>query len=61
MSLTCLQWNMNGYVNNYIDLQLLIKEHIIEISGDSEACGKTWIAKKIFDCINHPKDYKKRY
>lgn len=46
---------------NHIIEKLLIKEHIIEISGDSEACGKTWIAKKIFDCINHPKDYKKRY
>ena len=38
--------------------KLLIREHIIEISGFEAQCGKTWIAKKLCDCINHPKDNK---
>lgn len=36
--------------------KLLVKEHIIEISSDDKHCGKTWIAKKIVDYINFPKD-----
>lgn len=27
MSLTVLQWNIKGYINNYIDLQLLLKKY----------------------------------
>lgn len=41
--------------------KLLIKEHIIEISGNDVTCGKTWIAKRLFDCINHPEDLKGKY
>lgn len=38
--------------------KLSIKEHIIEISGFDRQCGKTWIAKKLCDYINHPEDIK---
>lgn len=45
-------------VNNIIE-KLLTKEHVIEITGNGKQCGKTWIAKRIVDYINHPNDYKK--
>ncbi len=45
-------------VNNIIK-KLLTQEHVIEITGNGKQCGKTWIAKKIVDYINHPRDYKK--
>lgn len=32
------------------------KEHIIEIKGKEENCGKTWLAKRLCDYINNPKD-----
>ena len=56
----------NTFTNREEDLKqildkLLIKEHIIEISGDGVTCGKTWIAKRLFDCINHPEDLKQKY
>ena len=38
--------------------KLSITEHIIEICGDGHTCGKSWIAKRIVDLINHPKDFK---
>uniref|UniRef100_N1ZZG5 Uncharacterized protein n=1 Tax=Eubacterium plexicaudatum ASF492 TaxID=1235802 RepID=N1ZZG5_9FIRM len=46
-------------VNNIIK-KLSINEHIIEICGNSEKCGKTWIAKKLVDYINHPEDWTKK-
>lgn len=45
---------------NKIMEKLLTKEHVIEITGNGKQCGKTWIAKKIVDYINHPNEYKKR-
>lgn len=38
--------------------KLSTTEHIIEISGIDKQCGKTWIAKRLCDYINHPKDIK---
>lgn len=46
-------------VNNILN-KLSISEHIIEITGDDRCCGKTWIAKRIVDYINFPKDSKPR-
>ena len=45
----------NADVNNILKM-LATQEHILEIKGASKGCGKTWLAKKVFDCINHPKD-----
>ncbi|MCM1376207.1 MAG: tetratricopeptide repeat protein [Muribaculum sp.] len=45
-------------LNNIIE-KLLTHEHVIEITGNGKQCGKTWIAKKIVDYINHPNHYKK--
>lgn len=30
--------------------------HIIEIKGKEDSCGKTWLAMRLFDYINNPKD-----
>ena len=46
-----------GDIENILN-KLSIKEHIIEIDGDDKGCGKTWIAKKLVDYINYPKDKK---
>lgn len=32
------------------------KDHIIEIKGKEENCGKTWLAKRLCDYINNPND-----
>lgn len=37
--------------------KLLTTEHIIEICGNGKQCGKSWIAMKIVDYINHPEEY----
>lgn len=52
----------NTFTDREVDVKnilkkLLISEHIIEISGDDKTCGKTWIAKKLVDYINFPKDF----
>lgn len=48
-----------GDVNHIIQM-LSTTEHIIEICGDSQTCGKSWIAKKVVDLINHPEDFKRK-
>lgn len=35
---------------------LCSQEHRIEIKGKDEYCGKTWLAMRLCDYINHPKD-----
>ena len=35
---------------------LNINEHCIEIAGNEEQCGKSWMAKRLCDFINNPKD-----
>ena len=35
---------------------LCSQEHRIEIKGKDEYCGKTWLAMRLCDFINHPKD-----
>lgn len=35
---------------------LNIKEHCIQIDGDDEQCGKSWMAKRLCDYINNQKD-----
>lgn len=37
--------------------KLTMQEHVIEISGNSEKCGKTWVAKKIADIVNKSSVY----
>lgn len=32
------------------------QDHIIEIKGKEESCGKTWLAMRLCDYINNPKD-----
>lgn len=36
--------------------KLITKEHILEIKGREEQSGKTWLAKRLCDYINFPKD-----
>lgn len=38
--------------------KLVLPEHVLEIKGNNEKCGKTWLAKRLCDYINHPKDKK---
>ena len=35
---------------------LNINEHCVEIAGNEEQCGKSWMAKRLCDFINNPKD-----
>lgn len=35
---------------------LNIKEHCVEITGNEEQCGKSWMAKRLCDFINNPND-----
>ena len=35
---------------------LNIKEHCVQIAGDEEQCGKSWMAKRLCDYINNQKD-----
>ena len=35
---------------------LNINEHCIEIAGNEEQCGKSWMAKRLCDFINNPKN-----
>lgn len=35
---------------------LNVKEHCVQISGKEEQCGKSWMAKRLCDYINNPKD-----
>ena len=35
---------------------LNIKEHCVEIAGNEEQCGKSWMAKRLCDFINNPND-----
>lgn len=50
----------NTYTDRYDDLQnlvtALLKEKVIMLTGSYPQCGKSWLAKKLFDCINNPKD-----
>lgn len=41
--------------------KLTTTEHIIQIKGNSQQCGKTWLAKRICDCINFPKELNCEY
>ena len=55
----------NTFTDRKEDLNKIIEmlsasEHIIEICGDSQTCGKTWFAKRIVDWINHPEDFNKK-
>ena len=34
--------------------KLSTAEHVIQIKGRNGQCGKTWLAKKVCDCINYP-------
>ena len=34
---------------------LNVKEHCIQITGEEEQCGKTWMAKRLCDYINNQK------
>lgn len=36
--------------------KLSTQEHILEIKGNEEQCGKTWLAKRLYDYVNFPKD-----
>ena len=50
----------NTFTDRYNDLQNLItalsQEKVIMLTGAYPQCGKSWLAKKLFDCINNPKD-----
>ena len=35
---------------------LNVKEHCVQITGEENQCGKTWMAKKLCDYINNQKD-----
>ena len=35
---------------------LNINEHCVEIAGNEEQCGKSWMAKRLCDFINNPND-----
>lgn len=35
--------------------KLILPDHILEIKGKDEQCGKTWLAKRLCDYINYPK------
>lgn len=36
---------------------LCSQDHRIEIKGEEECCGKTWLAMRLCDYINNPQDY----
>lgn len=49
------------FTDREADLEHLItilcsQEHRIEIKGKDECCGKSWLAMRLCDYINHPKD-----
>lgn len=49
------------FTDRYEDLTDIITkistpEHILEIKGTDKQCGKTWLAKRLCDYINFPKD-----
>ena len=51
----------NTFTDRCQDLQNLVavlsQEKVIMLTGKSSQCGKSWLVKKLFDCINNPKDF----
>lgn len=39
--------------------KLFSQEHILEIKGKEDQCGKSWLAKRLCDYINNPSDLRK--
>lgn len=50
--------NRTKDINNILKL-ISLGEKFILISDNKDISGKTWLSKKICDCINHPNDNKK--
>ncbi|WP_207706037.1 hypothetical protein, partial [Clostridium sp. HBUAS56010] len=55
------RYSDNLFTDREEDIQSIVnilsmQEHRIEIKGNGEQCGKSWIAKRLCDYINHPKD-----
>lgn len=52
--------SQNTFTDRQNDLQnlldLLNKNQIIQLTGNDSQCGKSWLAYKLIDYINHPKD-----
>lgn len=50
----------NTFTDRQTDLQNLISllhnHKIIQLTGNERQCGKSWLALKLIDCINHPND-----
>lgn len=50
----------NTFTDRKIDLQnlvnLLHNHKIIQLTGNECQCGKSWLALKLIDCLNHPED-----
>ena len=50
----------NTFTDRKTDLQnlvnLLHNHKIIQLTGNECQCGKSWLALKLIDCLNHPKD-----